>query len=572
MGVDALTFHLPNIGRWIQSGTFWRIDEFGPLHSPGHYPQNGDVVFLSTILPFDNEALVSLVGPVFVALAGLAVYALATETGAARASAVLFATVFASLPVISFTAYDRHQTDPVMLAMWGAGAFFLLRQFRTGRRSDLVLSGVALGLALGTKWYGVWSAAVVIAVWAAASLVDRRSLVSIVKRGAVLSGLVLLFGGFWLLRNLVESGNPVVPVEVQVLGVTIFEAARDFLGECAGFAIADYLGDGPALRDYIWPGLRSALGIPGAVIALGAATGVGLIVIRGRGPRRRYGASQGPAVALLAAACLLAAAYAVTPFSAFGPEGQPLFTAANSRYLLPALLVGAALGGWAVSRLGGARPFAELLALVAVLDGIRRGFDVRTSHVVAAALAVGLLAAGGFWVVRSRPSFSRTWRMAAVAAAVGVALLFAGVGYERQKDLNRNRYLGSDSTIDWILRNAPEGQHVALAGTWTLDGITPVWPAFGTRLGNEVDYLGHLVHGQLREYDSRSRWRSALGDGEFDLLLVGLARTSPRGDCIVPGSSSNDDAFARASGLIELARSDRLVLYRVPQGVSRPPA
>ena len=47
--IDSLTFHLPNIGRWIQSGSIWRIDQFVPLQANGNYPHNGDLVFLSVV-------------------------------------------------------------------------------------------------------------------------------------------------------------------------------------------------------------------------------------------------------------------------------------------------------------------------------------------------------------------------------------------------------------------------------------------------------------------------------------------------------------------------------------------
>src|SRR6185295_18819157 len=60
IGDDPTSFHLPGAGRWIQDGTMWQIDQFVPLLAQGNYPNNGDVVLLSTMLPWHNDFLVRL--------------------------------------------------------------------------------------------------------------------------------------------------------------------------------------------------------------------------------------------------------------------------------------------------------------------------------------------------------------------------------------------------------------------------------------------------------------------------------------------------------------------------------
>ena len=119
-----------------------------------------------------------------------------------------------------------------------------------------MLAGLGLGLAFGTKWYAVWAVAIVLAVWAAGSLLERRGVRAVARDGAVLCGLVALAGGIWMLRNLIESGNPVFPVEVSPLGLTIFDAPRDTVRESAGFTLLHYVGDGGVWSEFIWPQLR----------------------------------------------------------------------------------------------------------------------------------------------------------------------------------------------------------------------------------------------------------------------------------------------------------------------------
>src|SRR5207249_1857830 len=117
--------------------------------------------------------------------------------------------------VMSF-AVDQVVPDIVLLATLATGTLFLVRHFRTRRTSELVLGGVALGIAFGTKWYGISVVVVVLACWAAASLAARRGRRVVARQGAALVGLVLAAGGVWLVRNWVTTGNPLFPVKVRL--------------------------------------------------------------------------------------------------------------------------------------------------------------------------------------------------------------------------------------------------------------------------------------------------------------------------------------------------------------------
>ena len=57
----------------------WQIDQFAPLLAHGNYPNNGDVVLLSTVLPWHNDFLVRLPITFFLVTTAIAVYAVARE-------------------------------------------------------------------------------------------------------------------------------------------------------------------------------------------------------------------------------------------------------------------------------------------------------------------------------------------------------------------------------------------------------------------------------------------------------------------------------------------------------------
>ncbi|MDQ3936545.1 MAG: hypothetical protein M3340_18140, partial [Actinomycetota bacterium] len=142
------------------------------------------------------------------------------------------------------------------------------------------------------------------------------------------------------------------------------------------------------------------------------------------------------------------------------------------------------------------------------------------------------------------------------------ATLLAAVGHARQREFNDGRYEDGDAAIAWIARHAQDGHRIGLAGVWSVEGRAPVWPAFGERLGNHVEFVGPTVDEQLREYARRDRWAEAVRAGGYDLLLVGRGGYA-REECPVPGQDSDDDAWARLEGFEVLARTERLTLYRV---------
>ena len=189
--VDTLTFHLPNVLKWVQSGSVWRTDQFIPLLANGNYPHNGDVVMLTALLPWENDTFVRAAGLPFAALTGLAIYAIGREAEAPPGTSALMGATFAALPVYVLATFEGAKTDSIMLAMFAAGTYFLVRSLRDSRRSSLVLGALGLGIAFGTKWYGLWSVGVVVLVWGGTWLYLRRGVRDMVRAGGWVVGIVL---------------------------------------------------------------------------------------------------------------------------------------------------------------------------------------------------------------------------------------------------------------------------------------------------------------------------------------------------------------------------------------------
>jgi len=552
--IDVLNFHLPGVARWIQSGSLWQIDQLFPFFVTGNYPNTGDVLTLAVTLPWRDAAFARFVEVPFIALTAVAIYALSRRLGAPRATAAMVATAVPVMPAISDYSLEG-LPDVIMLFALAGGVVFLLRHAGTQRASDLVLAGLALGIAFGTKWYGVTSVAAVLVAWAAASLWARRDPLLVVRRGGALVGLVLAVGGIWLLRNLIESGNPIFPQPVSAFGVTLFGGPHHTILDRVGYTVAGYLGDPSVLRHYIVPGLWRKVGLTGALFAVGLAAGMVVAIRCAR--RGQAQSSYWPEVLGVASvAVLIAMLYAITPGSAFGTAGQPIQAFTTVRWLAPAPMLAAAVTAALIGRAGRMRPVLELAVLIAVIDGIGRSAPVPHGSVALALLATVVAAFAWLGYRRGRGQLRRMGRRP-LAMAAGVAATLAVLAIAARVDQTRfesHDYSGFDPTLAWIDRQAPAGDRIGLAGIWSVDGISPVFPAFGPRMRNDVAYVGPWVEDLLREYRNRGAFEAAVREGDYDLLLIG--RGQP------PQPRVREERWATATGYRRVAASARLALYR----------
>jgi hypothetical protein len=460
------------------------------------------------MLPFDSAFLARLVAAPYWAMAGLGVYAVAREIGAPRTAAPLAATAFAAVPVMAGAGLEGVQTDAPMLACLAAGVLFLLRHHRNRRTAELVVAGLALGLAFGTKWYAVTGVAAVVAIWLLAH--RRRAW----PDAGIVVALIAAAGGFWMLRNLIEAGNPLFP---QPFGP--FPAPPDPLREQGGFTLLHYATDFDVWNTYLRPAFAHTFGTGGLLLAGGAVLAAAL-------------RPRGQALAILAGSLLLAALYVVTPYSAFGPEGRPLLAAASTRYGLPALMGAAVLCAWLAGR---HRVLPHLLLVAATLSGAADAFDLSAGKILLGVVAATILAL--------------LPRRVLAPAAVAATLLVVAVSANRANDQGYGQF---DPTLAWIERNAPQGQRIGLAGVWSTGGVSPVLAAFGPRLGNDVEYAGEFREHMLRAYTTAPAFTRALE--AFDLLVTGEGR---------------ETGWARSAGWSVVAESDRLTLLRRDNVASR---
>ncbi len=201
---DSLNYHIPLVVQWLHAGSLYAPDCF-------HWsnPGNGELLGLWMVAPFSGDFLIHLNTLPAALLLALGSVELGRSLGLSRTFAHL-----AALTVVSHYVVLRqlvsNENDVAAAALFVAATAYELRHLRRGRRADLVLCAVSLGLLAGVKFYALGYALLLAAVLCGALALRRGAAAAGGAFAVLLAGLVL-WGGYWYLRNVVVTGSPVFP-------------------------------------------------------------------------------------------------------------------------------------------------------------------------------------------------------------------------------------------------------------------------------------------------------------------------------------------------------------------------
>jgi hypothetical protein len=519
-GFDSTWYHGPFAAGFFQSGNTWELHFIAPQFLAWFYPANAEIFHAAGMLAFGRDLLSPLLNLGWFAGCLVACWCIGRPYRVAPWSLALGA-VALSLPALSDQAGEA-RNDIV-------GIFFLLAAVAvalnawagrengqegrggSGRGGDgysaelgpLLVAGLAAGLAAGTKLNFLLPAAVFVFGLAMVAPAGKRWRVFAAVGLAALAG-----GGYWYLRNLVHTGNPLPWFDS--LGPISLPAPDQALGGREGHSVLGYLTDGSVWSDWFLPGLHGGLTVLWPLLAALALAGLLLCLVRPRGsfvkqdvtkePRMRGGDLGGDAALLVAGLTGVAVvvAWLIAPTSASGPEGMPQGFESGLRYLAPALVLG--------------------LALLPATPPLRD----RLGHLLVARSSFGSHSATS----DDRGSDPRAKRPSTVLVGALAPLMAIAIGYPVQRHYLENRYTnpsfsapGLNAAFKWA--NSISGARIATTSTRQ-------YPLYGTDLSNLVQFIGEeQPHGGFVPPPTCHQWRRLVNAGHYDYVIASRDRVEP---------------------------------------------
>ncbi|MBS1878257.1 MAG: hypothetical protein JST31_01970 [Actinobacteria bacterium] len=519
-GFDSTWYHGPFAAGFFQSGDTWNLHFIAPQFLAWFYPANSEVLHAAGMLAFGRDLLSPLLNLGWFVGCLVACWAIGRPYRVAPWSLALGA-VALSVPALSDQAGEA-RNDLVGIFFLLAAVAVALNAWGDERpRLDLgalAVVGLGAGLAAGTKLNFILPAAVLVIGLVVLAPRGRR------WRALAAAGLAALAGcGYWYLRNVVHSGNPLP--WIHHLGPISLPAPAQALGGREAHSVLGYLTDGSVWSDWFLPGLHHGLWIVWPLLALGAVAGLLLALVPlarrvwlsfvNQGMTKDNHTAAGltkdnhaGAAGVLAVAGLVglasALAWLVAPTSASGPDGMPRGFESGLRYLAPALVLGLAL-------LPAAPPFRKRLASLATapwLSFVNQGMT-KDNHT-----AAGL----------TKDNHAGR-RLGVAALALGLVAVVAA-GYAVQRHYLASRYKNPSFTTPGL--NAAFAWARGVSGARIATTSTRQYPLFGTDLSNRVQYLGErTAHGGFEAPPSCRAFVRLLNAGDYDYLVASRDRIEP---------------------------------------------
>ena len=483
-GFDSTWYHGPFAAGFAQSGDTWELHYIAPQFLAWFYPANSEVIHAIGMGAFDRDLLSPLLNLGWFAGCLVACWCIGRPYGAAAWSLALGA-VALSVPALSDQAGEA-RNDIVGIFFLVAAVGIAVSAWSERERlpaGALAVVGLAAGLAAGTKLNFLLPAAVVVLGFPALAERGERS-----KGYLVTAVAAFLGGGYWYLRNLAHTGNPLPWFDS--IGPISLPAPDQALGGREAHSVFGYLTDGTVWSDWLLPGLHDGLWLVWPLVLLAALGGLLLALLgRGTNPALRVAGLAGLAAAL---------SWLVAPTSASGPEGMPRGFESGLRYLSPALVLGLALLPLALRT----RPFW------AGVGGLSNGRILKVPRSLARHLSG-----------RGTPHA----RLIALCLAVVTA---AALGYPLQRHYLNHRYANPTFTIPGLDATFAWARDVSDARIAT--ATTRQYPLFGTDLSNEVEFVGsERPHGGFVAPTTCRAWRRLLDEGDYDYVVASRDRIVP---------------------------------------------
>lgn len=240
---DALVYHLAIPAQYVAAGGI----EYIPGNFFAQFPQNIEMLFTLGLLVGD-DALAKCYHWTLGAAATAAVAALC-RTAHARASGVVAAAIFATIPTAALIAGWAY-VDLGVVFFTTLSTLCFVRFLKAEHTRYLVLAAIFAGAAAGSKYTAGLQGLLLVGGVVISGRLEHRPTRRVIRDVVLTAGLVGLVACPWWIKNFIYTGNPIFPFAYGLLGGDNWDPQRS---QVLAEALAQWGGQRDTLGTLLLP-------------------------------------------------------------------------------------------------------------------------------------------------------------------------------------------------------------------------------------------------------------------------------------------------------------------------------
>lgn len=357
---DNISYHLPFVVEWLRTGSLLPIHYSAYAGPLGYYPSNYELFDLWAMLPFGKDYLINLISYIQFPLLLIAIYQVCRNLKMSHTIALISAAIFFYMPQ-TFRQMGVPLVDLFFALTFTTAIYFLQEFWKTKSNGDILLFGISVGLFVGTKYLGVpYIAPLILAAFVIALIKFKNNKKKIIPPLLISASAAFLTGGFWYIRNWINSGNPIFPVEVKALGVEIFQGYYNITDRLLSYSLLENVKTFHEFRSFAH-GFYLMTGLQAFLIA------IAFIVLAGIGARSLIKAIKKKKRNKILVTSLILGLSAIFYFYFYWKSPYShINLIPNVRYAMMFLIVGSITAGFVAQKIKQLRPLFHFLVFTII--------------------------------------------------------------------------------------------------------------------------------------------------------------------------------------------------------------
>jgi len=224
---DSLYFYLPSVVEWIKNGGIgiWQYANVDVRYYPC-----GTYLIVFWIMYFLKSAyFISFIQPTILIVTIITAIGIGKNLSLRSDWLIMFGFFIFTIPFYISNAVAENN-DFVPMYFYILAVYFLVRLYKTREYKNLIPCAVSAGFGIGMRYSGIyWLIALTLAVFHAVFISKAKRKTQITGL-ITFSGIALVCGIYWYIRNFILTGNPLFPAKINLFGIPLCTKSDLYLG------------------------------------------------------------------------------------------------------------------------------------------------------------------------------------------------------------------------------------------------------------------------------------------------------------------------------------------------------